>query len=106
MSMKVRDGVHDQKHWRLAEIEELYRTPRIELVFKAQTVHQHHDPRAVAHAQVHDSPQCRAPAESLATQLLSISTGENLLTTSNPDIDSDKALFATLGLKPLEMVST
>ena len=33
----------------------------------------------------------------------SIFCGEKLLTTSNPEVDEDDALFARLGIHPLEM---
>jgi biotin synthase len=36
----------------------------------------------------------------------SIFYGEKLLTTGNPDTEADRALFAKLGLKPLELVAT
>jgi len=34
----------------------------------------------------------------------SIFYGEKLLTTGNPDVEADRALFAKLGLRPMEIV--
>jgi biotin synthase len=36
----------------------------------------------------------------------SIFYGEKLLTTGNPDVEADQALFARLGLKPMAVVET
>jgi len=35
----------------------------------------------------------------------SIFYGEKLLTTGNPDVEQDRALFARLGLRPMEVQS-